>query len=151
MKTYGYYTLIESDARLRALAEEMKAFARDNPLDPDKTKDSIENEPGEKEKIGPIVRIHGKEMGEYTKQYSRFIFFSAKEVRPLQVSYVEYGIKGQESVVVQLTIVDNNKQTLRPQDVTRIGYFFLNMKEAYCPVETPPHVAVLFNSKVRVE
>lgn len=153
MTTYGYYTLIESDTRLRSLAEEMKAFARKNPLDPDKTKDSIENEPGEKEKIGPIVRIHGKEAGEYTKAYSRFITFSmtANPVRALQVTYVEYGVVGEPSKVVQLTVVDNNKQTLRPQDITRIGHFFLNMKEAYCPVKTPPHVAVLFNSKVRVE
>lgn len=145
-----YYTLVESDAHLRALAEEMKSFARENPLDPDKTQDSIDSEPGKKEKIGPMVRIHGKEAGEYTKAYSRFITFSAVKVRPLQISYVEYGLKGEDSKVVQLTIADNGKEPLRPQDITRIGYFFLNMKEAYCPVETPPHVAVMFNSKVRI-
>ena len=151
MTTYGYYTLIESDAQLRAVADELKAFARANPLDPDSAKDSIDSEPGQKERIGPMMRIHGKEAGEYTKKYSRFITLSAKDVQPLQISYVEYGIKGEESVVRQLTVVHNNKEALRPQDITRIGYFFLNMKEAYCPVKTPPHVAVLFNSNVRIE
>jgi hypothetical protein len=150
MTTYGVYTLVDSDAQLRALAEEMKAFARANPLDPDGVKDSIASEPGQKEKVGPMMRIHGKKAGEYTKRYSRFITFSSTKVCPLQISYVEYALMGEESVVSQLVIANNNKETLRPQDIARIGHFFLDMKEAYCPVETPPHVALCFNSKVRI-
>ena len=150
MTSYGLYTLVESDAQLRAMAKEMKAFARENPLNPDNIQDSIDNEPGEKEKVGPMVRIHGKEAGEYTKKYSRFITFSSTKVCPLQISYVEYGLAGEDRIVSQLVIANNNKETLRPQDIARIGHFFLNMKEAYCPVDTPPHVALRFNSKVRI-
>lgn len=144
--TFGFYTLVESDGQLRALAEEMKANARNYPLNPDTVASAIVDEPGEKERIGPMVRIHGKQSGEHTRRYSRFITFSDKEITPLQISYVEYSVDGEAGVVKQLTIADNSLNPLQVKDITRIGHFFLNMKDASSPsVDTPPHVAILFN------
>ena len=150
MAKYGYYKIIWSDAELRELAEEMKANARAHPMDPDSIRESIASEPGELERIGPLIRIHGEDAGEFTKKYSKFITLSAKEVRPLQICYLEYGVGSEAGMVKQLTIADNNKNPLRPQDITRIGHFFLDMEVASVPVKTPPHVALLFNHDGRL-
>lgn len=143
----GYYVFVQNDRHLRQIAEEMKAVARVNPIDPDKAKDLIANEPGKQEVIGPMIRSHGaygQNESEMARKYSRFITFSARTPVPLQVSYIEYRSGNIPYLVRQLTVVHNNSEKLDPGHVSRIAHFFLENPFALPDVNLPQHVAVLF-------
>lgn len=152
MTTFGYYAWIKNDKELKAMADEMIAYARQHPFDPDAVQDMMANEPGQKEVIEgdlKMVRVHGKEAGNLTNNYARFITFSASSPRPLplQVAYYEYLPPGEKVRVKQLTIVHNNKEPVHPGEITRIGHFFLDLNKGFLTVKTPPHVFVVMQNE----
>lgn len=139
------YTLILKDADLRHMAAEMKAVATKSRLDPDNLPKEIYDEPGEKIKVGPLLRIHGPHMGEFIAKYSRFITLSVADPKPLQVSYMEYEVDGVESIVCQLTIVNNKRETLDPKDISRLTHFFFDPDKIFRMEGTevaPPFVSI---------
>lgn len=142
MSTTAEYIFLRTDKELRQLAEEMRKFAEQNPLDKHQVETLVINEPGEREKIGPMVRIHGKEAGTLAKRYSRFVCFSTKDPRPLQISYMVYTseLNGR---LRQLTVSNNIKQALLIGEVSRIAYFFMKPNTPVHSVETPEHVALM--------
>lgn len=135
------YLFVRTDQELRTIATEMRTFAEQNPLNKHQVESLIINEPGEREQHGPLTRIHGKEAGVLAKKYSRFICFSTKDLRPLQVTYLVYS--SAQGAVRQLTVTNNIKENLCVGDLSRIAFFFINPKLPVHSLETPPHVALM--------
>lgn len=140
------YDFVRTDKELKSIVNEMRQYAAENPLTKHKIEILMANEPGQKEKIGPMVRFHGNQEGILASKYSRFIFLSSENPRPLQICYLEYKVNFRH--ISQLTISDNVKNPLLPKDVSRISYFFFKNKEVYSVkiVETPPHVALMMQN-----
>lgn len=133
-------TLINNDKELKAIADELKFIASENPLLPEELANSIKKSDNA-ECVGPLVKISGKKIESILKRHTKVIVIDDCQ---MQVSYCEY-LKDDERVL-QLTIVDMSKNKLNIRNISRIGHFFINMNEAYNPVETPKHVMVLFNN-----
>jgi len=137
------YSFLRTDEELRQLADEMRSYAEENPLDPHMVKMLEINEPGEREKNGPFLRIHGKEAGILSRKYSRFIFLSTKDPRPIQIGYTVYTSNVNKSLLRQLTISNNEKKELTDSEVSRISYFFMDADLPVINVQTPRHVALM--------
>lgn len=140
------YTFVRTDKELRSIADEMREYAAKNPLTKHGVETLMVNEPGQKERVGPMVRFHGKDEGVLASKYSRFIFLSTEDPRPLQICYLEYETK--RGRLSQLTVSNNVKNPVLPRDVARIAHFFLKAKERVHSLETPPHVALMIQGNM---
>lgn len=126
--------MVKDEAAFKKIAEEMIAYAKENPFDYGA---AIEEARNNAESNGEFLVTKGKKEEELgmIRPYTQFISIDGKGA--LQLSYVEF-TKGIEDYT-QLTVVNNQQDELGEDLIKYIWNLFFG-DEPIRAAQTPPHV-----------